>query len=59
MRRVIAYIDGFNLYYGLKSKGWNSLLWIDLNRLIQRLLKNNQELVEIKYFTSSISSFKF
>jgi hypothetical protein len=22
LERVIAYIDGFNLYFGLKSKGW-------------------------------------
>ena len=24
MDRVIPYIDGFNLYFGLKSKGWGS-----------------------------------
>lgn len=25
--RVIAYIDGFNLYFGLKSKGWKRYYW--------------------------------
>ena len=22
MQRVMVYVDGFNLYFGLKSKGW-------------------------------------
>ena len=26
--RVIAYIDGFNLYFGLKAKGWRQFYWL-------------------------------
>jgi len=37
--RVIAYIDGFNLYFGLKSKGWKRYYWLDLSELCLRLLK--------------------
>ena len=27
--RVNVYIDGYNLYYGLKSKEWRRYLWLD------------------------------
>ena len=29
-RRLIAYIDGFNLYFGLKEKGWKRYYWLDM-----------------------------
>jgi hypothetical protein len=47
--RVVAYIDGFNLYYGLRSKGWRRYLWLDLNQLIASLLRPYQELSGVKY----------
>jgi len=56
LRRVISYIDGFNLYFGLKARGWKRYYWLDLWRLAQRLLQNDQELVELNYFTARISS---
>ena len=56
MVRVIVYIDGFNLYFGLKSKGWKRFYWLNLQKLAQNLLNENQELIITKYFTSRISS---
>lgn len=56
MQRVIAYIDGFNLYFGLKSKGWRRLYWLDIQTLSQRLLRPGQQLVLTKYFTSRVST---
>ncbi len=56
MRRVIAYIDGFNLYYGLKSKGWRRYYWLDLHLLARNLLRQEQELAAVKYFTARISA---
>ena len=53
--RVIAYIDGFNLYYGLKSKGWHRYYWLNLQELIQNLIKPYQDLMRTKYFTARIS----
>lgn len=53
--RVIAYIDGFNLYFGLKSAGWKRLYWLNLQAMAQNLLKPQQELVFTKYFTSRVS----
>jgi uncharacterized LabA/DUF88 family protein len=52
--KVIVYIDGFNLYFGLKSRGWTRFLWLDLNKMSESLLKPYQTLVRVKYFTSRI-----
>src|SRR6478609_1429259 len=54
MSRVISYIDGFNMYYGLKSQGWDRYLWLDVQALSRNVLKPDQELVHTKYFTSRI-----
>ena len=55
MTRVIAYIDGFNLYFGLKSAQWKKFYWLNLQLLAQNLLKQDQQLIFTKYFTSRIS----
>ena len=44
MNRVIAYVDGFNLYFGLKDKGWRRFYWLNVQLLVQNLLKLNQDL---------------
>ena len=53
--RVIVYVDGFNLYYGLKSKGWRRYYWIDIRRLAENLLLPGQVLAAVRYFTARIS----
>jgi hypothetical protein len=53
--RVVAYIDGFNLYFGLKSAGWKRYYWLNLQALAQNLLKAGQDLTFTKYFTSRVS----
>src|SRR4030042_3075424 len=53
--RIIAYIDGFNLYFGLKSKGWRRYYWLNQQKLVQNLLNPQQTLVLTKYFTARIS----
>ena len=54
--RVIVYIDGFNLYYGLRSRGWRRYLWLDLRRLSENLLRPAQQLEAVRYFTAQISA---
>lgn len=54
IQRVSVYIDGFNLYYGLRSKGWRRYYWLDLRRLAEKLLISNQHLVIVRYFTAKI-----
>lgn len=55
MERVITYIDGFNLYFGLKSKNWKRFYWLDIQKLSSSILKENQYLERVKYFTAKIS----
>jgi uncharacterized LabA/DUF88 family protein len=54
--RVVAYIDGFNLYFGMKDAGFDHCKWLNVKKLILNLLQTNQELVGIKYFTSRVSN---
>lgn len=54
MNRVNAYIDGFNLYNGLRSSSGKRYLWLDLERLVTRLLKPGQELQHVRYLTASV-----
>lgn len=37
MQRVITYIDGFNLYFGLKQAGLKRYYWLDVAALGQRI----------------------
>lgn len=55
MQKVIVYIDGFNLYFGLKEKGWKRYYWLNLVKLSNNLLKPGQKLQKVKYFTSRIT----
>jgi uncharacterized LabA/DUF88 family protein len=55
-QRVIAYIDGFNLFYSsLKGTGFK---WLDLVSLCESMLKPEQELISVKYFSALVGSFK-
>jgi hypothetical protein len=54
MDRVVAYIDGFNLYFGLKAEHGRKYLWLDLQALVEGLLLPNQTLSEVQYFTAHV-----
>jgi uncharacterized LabA/DUF88 family protein len=51
---VAAYVDGFNLYHGLRSKHGRKYLWLDLEVVVTRLLKPDQELAVVRYFTARV-----
>ena len=53
--RVVAYVDGFNLYFGLRESNLQRYYWLNIRSLAERLLKFNQELVYTKYFTARIN----
>lgn len=55
-KNVIAYIDGFNLYFGLKDAGWRRYYWLNVHKLGEILLKPGQRLAGIRYFTARISA---
>ena len=51
-KRVIVYIDGFNFYYGIKNKPWNKYYWIYIVALFEQFMRENQELIKVKYFSA-------
>lgn len=56
MTRVVLYVDGFNLYYGLRDSNFRRYFWLNLATLGRNLLKPYQSLSFVKYFTSRISA---
>lgn len=54
MNNVAVYIDGFNLYNGLKDKHGRKHLWLDLHAVAQRLLRKDQQLTAVRYFSASV-----
>jgi len=52
--RVAAYVDGFNLYFGLKAKHGRKYLWLDLQALAASLLRPGQILEKVTYFTARV-----
>lgn len=55
--RVVAYVDGFNLYYGLRDKHWRRYYWLNVHDLIRNLLASQQTLVKTRYFTSRLKGW--
>jgi len=55
--KVIAYIDGFNLFYGM-LKG-TPHKWLDLERFVDSLVASEVEVPAIKYFTAQIKTFPY
>lgn len=58
MQRVTVYIDGLNLYYALRSKGWRRFYWLNLRHLSENLLRPGRQLAQVKYFTAPFSHDK-
>lgn len=54
MTKVIVYVDGFNLYYGLVDRGWRRYLWLDVQKLAASLMDGDKVLTCAKYFTARI-----
>lgn len=52
--RVIAYIDGFNLYYGLRDTRSKRYYWLNLQTLAQQYLIAGQTLRQTRYFTTIV-----
>jgi uncharacterized LabA/DUF88 family protein len=56
-KKVIVYVDGFNFYYGLKSKSqqdvsWKKFYWLNVVGFFEKMLRDDQELVEVHYFSA-------
>ena len=53
--RAIAYIDGYNLYYGLLKA--TSCKWLDLYALARSLIRTDLDIVAVKYFTAPVKTY--
>ena len=53
--RVRVYIDGYNLYYGIKATRKKELYWLDLHALCTELCQRRETLDRIFYFTARVS----
>lgn len=51
--RVKVYVDGFNFYYGMKSKNWKKYYWLDIVKYFELSLKDNQELISVNYYSAT------
>ena len=50
--KTIIYVDGFNFYYGAVRNTPHK--WLDLSLLFSKLLKPENQVIEIKYFTAKV-----
>ena len=50
--RVNMYFDGFNFYYGLKSKSWKQFYWLDLVTFAEQFLRPQQVVYTVNYFSA-------
>ena len=51
---MVVYVDGFNLFYGMRAKGWQRYYWLDLRSFAETLLRPHQQLQTVKYFTAKV-----
>jgi hypothetical protein len=51
----MAYLDGFNLFYGLRDSGWRRYYWLNPSALVSNLLRPGQQLMGVRYFTARIT----
>lgn len=52
--RTYVYIDGFNLYYGaVKDTPYK---WLDVKALFSRILRSENKILAIKYYTAKVSA---
>ncbi len=50
--RIIAYIDGFNLYHAIDALNRPHLKWVDLWALVSSFLRDDQVLTAVNYYSA-------
>lgn len=51
----MVYIDGFNLYFGLRESDWHKYYWLNPLELGKKMLRQGQTLVGVRHFTSRVN----
>lgn len=52
MKNVNFYIDGFNIYHSIDKMNNNTLKWINYKLLCQEILKDDEQINNIFYFSA-------
>ena len=53
MKRIIALIDGFNIYHSLdENPKFHKYKWLNLKKLIETFMAKNEKLVKVVYFSA-------
>lgn len=51
--RIIAFVDGYNLYHAIKKLNQNHLKWLNLKTLIEQYIHSpTEKIVDVFYFTA-------
>lgn len=54
--RTMIYIDGFNLYFGMRDSGWKRYYWMNIGRFGRSLATGECEVAGVKYFTAMVAA---
>ncbi len=54
LKRVIGYVDGFNLYYGLRAARMLAYRWLNIRFLCEAILPPTHRLELVRYFTTMV-----
>ncbi|KTD18716.1 NYN domain [Legionella lansingensis] len=55
-KKVVAYVDGFNLYHGIKNLNKPYLKWLNLRSLAEKFIDQKTEQIEKVYYFSAIAT---
>ena len=54
MGQAVIYVDGWNLYHGIKSRYGRTYLWLDLYGLAARM-RQPDSILKVRYFTTIVA----
>ena len=54
-KRVMVYVDGFNLYFGMRASRLQKYYWLNVWEMAQRLMRNGHVLAGVRYFSARIN----
>ncbi|HEX9339003.1 MAG TPA: NYN domain-containing protein [Pseudonocardiaceae bacterium] len=54
MGQAVIYVDGWNLYHGIKSRYGRTYLWLDLDSLAARM-RQPDTILKVRYFTTIVA----
>ena len=54
-KRVVAYIDGFNVYHAIANNLPDKYKWLDYRKFVQNFLDADDSLINIIFFTATPS----